>query len=123
VPPFTGPPSPYTESGDEKIISLSIVLLSAHFAAQVSAQSKLGTKLIVQTGHSSFAMPVGFSPDGRIFISRSGSNKNIKLCDVATGRELRTLLENASGMAQLSPDGRTVAYAGKGELSGCPCEF
>ncbi|NVN99085.1 MAG: caspase family protein, partial [Geobacteraceae bacterium] len=48
-------------------------------------------RLVVQTGHTKGVSSVVFSPDGRTFLSGSFSDKTLKLWDVATGKELRTI--------------------------------
>ncbi|MDR0314316.1 MAG: hypothetical protein LBI14_12070 [Treponema sp.] len=52
---------------------------------------------------------VAFSPDGRIIASLNGSGI-IKLWDVETGRELRTLTGFLDGVSlcRYSPDGRSI---------------
>ena len=47
-------------------------------------------EIFVQTGHSSSADSIAFSPDGRYVLSGSG-DKTLKLWEVATGREIRLL--------------------------------
>src|SRR5688572_27491023 len=47
-------------------------------------------ELVVQTGHSGWVYSVAFSPDGKLLASGS-SDQTIKLWDVATGTELRSL--------------------------------
>jgi hypothetical protein len=66
------------------------------------------------TGHADSVFTVAFSPDGRTLAS--GSSKPIKLWDVASGRELRTITGHANNniltnvwTVAFSPDGRTLA--------------
>ena len=47
-------------------------------------------RLVVQMGHSSSIELVTFTPDGRTLISQE-NDSTVKLWDVVTGREVRTL--------------------------------
>lgn len=118
-------------------ISLSLLLsivLGSSPAAQLrrDAEQKQDAaqepKLVVQTGHISDVMAVAFSPDGRL-LATAGFGTVIKLWEVATGRELRSLNDhtgvtirgsNQSILAgpelinalAFSPDGKTLASGG-----------
>jgi WD40 repeat protein len=52
---------------------------------------------------------VAFSPDGRAFLS-GGSDKTLKLWDIATGREIRTFVGHTDSVIAVafSPDGRNA---------------
>jgi WD40 repeat protein len=67
-------------------------------------------QLVVETGHTRPIRAVALSPDGRLLASAS-LDYEIKLWDVATGRELRTLYGHKGPVWSLafSPDGRELA--------------
>src|SRR5438445_3760580 len=69
-------------------------------------------ELIVQTGHSSSVEAIAFSPDGRL-IASIGGDAALKLWEVSTGRELRTLKGHSAGLTSVafSPDSKIVASA------------
>lgn len=74
---------------------------------------KLGfPDLTVPTGHPSAPNSVAFSPDGQILASGSGSM--IKLWDLKTGKELRTLKASThdGDSIAFSPDGKLLATGG-----------
>lgn len=65
-------------------------------------------RLVVRTGHSDTIGSVAFSPDGQILASREGGT--VKLWDVETGKEVRTLsVEDAVESVAFAPDGRMLA--------------
>jgi WD40 repeat protein len=80
-----------------------------------------GNGLRTLTGHSTWINSVAFSPDGRILASGSGllggdgvnANNAIKLWDVASGSELRTLIGHGAWVTAVafSRDGKLVGSA------------
>jgi WD40 repeat protein len=76
-------------------------------------------ELILQTGYT-FLGPNGmrFSPDGRLLATRSMMSSQVKLWDVSTGRELRTLVGGAGGLfAGMGVGGvQAMAFSRDGKL-------
>jgi WD40 repeat protein len=73
-------------------------------------------ELVVQTGHSELMRALAFSPDGKLLASGSWDNR-VKLWDVTTGRELRTLVGHAAHVEYVafSPNGRVLASGSPGD--------
>jgi WD40 repeat protein/uncharacterized caspase-like protein len=75
-------------------------------------------ELVVQTGHSGWIFSVAFSPDGKLLASGS-SDQTIKLWDVATGTELRSLRGHTYNVESIafSRDGKLlVSLSGGNEI-------
>src|SRR5262245_49892291 len=69
-------------------------------------------ELVVQTGHTTSINTVVLSPDGKLLASGS-SDASVKLWEVSTGRELRTMLGHEPKITALifTPDSKTLASA------------
>ena len=87
-------------------IWLSVFFLFT-FSLALTAQQ---LQLVVQKGHADGVKSVTFSPDGKTLASGS-SDQTIKIWDLASGRELRTLVGPSSNVTSVafSPDGKILA--------------
>jgi WD40 repeat protein len=90
--------------------------------AQTAARagSAVRPQLVLQTGYAFYgAERLVFSPDGRLLATTTFFSDQIKLWDVATGRELRTLSNGGAGQSTnvtalaFSPDSRRLAAGGR----------
>ena len=77
------------------------------YAGQPDAQPEC-----ILAAHADLIQDVAFSPDGKT-LATCGYDRLIKLWDVATGKELRTLTDHSDAVYGLcfSPDGRLLASA------------
>lgn len=97
-----------------KIILCSTLLLFI-FSHVVLAQKP---ELVLGSGHTESVRSLAFTPDGRILASGS-ADKTVKLWDVATGAELRTLGGSTQEVTSVafSPDGKVLATGFGGDVS------
>ncbi|MGH9971214.1 MAG: caspase family protein [Pyrinomonadaceae bacterium] len=91
-------------------VGLVVSVLLCVQTVQLWAQTP---ELVVQTGHSRPIISIAFSADGKMLATGS-TDHTIKLWDVATGRELRTLTGHSDGIGAVafSVNGKTLASAG-----------
>lgn len=77
------------------------------------AGGKEGPEIFVQLGHSESVNSIAFSPDGKYLLS-GGGDKTLKLWEVSTGREIRSLTGHTGWVssAAFSPDGKYIASGG-----------
>lgn len=68
----------------------NIVLCTTFLLLAISSDQAQQAQLVVQTGHSASVNSLAFSPDGRLLAS-GGADQAIKLWEVKTGHELRSL--------------------------------
>jgi len=91
------------------LLSISFFTAEAFCAGPpVPAGRSQGPDIFVQKGHSGPVSAIGFSPDGKYLVSGS-SDKNIKLWEVETGREIRTFTApDMVDFVAVSPDGKSL---------------
>jgi len=79
-------------------------------ASSASRDDESRPRLVVNVGHTTAVTSVAFSPDGRTLASGSWDH-TIKLWELATGREIRTLSGHTNWVCSVafSPDGRILA--------------
>lgn len=94
---------------------LTVLLLAfVSVQAQRRARDPIARAFVRQANHTARAYSVDFRRDGRLLVSGSWDG-TMKLWDVASGRELRTLAGHGWGIykAFFSPDGRRLASSSR----------
>src|SRR5437588_10349631 len=86
-------------------------------SAQVkTATPQSGPELVLQTSHTWRTETIAFTKDSRLMASSSGprGDGTVKLWEVSTRRQLRTIAGHADGVNAIafSPDGRWFASGG-----------
>ncbi len=101
---------PFHQSHSRWMISVCATMCWLGFAVIAFGQKP---ELAIQTGHSGYINAVAYSPNGRI-VASGGVDQTVKLWDVETGLEVRTLRGHSSAVQALrfSPDGRWLASGG-----------
>ncbi|PYS73262.1 MAG: hypothetical protein DMF69_05290 [Acidobacteria bacterium] len=90
---------------------LAVVLFPGNAGSNAQAPTRGQTtppELVLQAGHSIKVIAVALSPDSRVLASASADN-TIRLWDVSSGNELRTLSGHAGWV-------KAVAFSGDGKL-------
>ena len=103
----------------KRIVTITICcLLLMMFSQRLYAQSYSKPELYIKTGHIAPVYAVAVSPDNKLLAS-GGSDGNIKLWNIETGQEIRTLASQPTFISSLafSPDGKTLACLGGGFLT------
>jgi WD40 repeat protein len=82
-------------------------VLGGAVIGEARAEDRPKVEIIPQLGHSDAVQSVALSPDGRFALSGS-DDRTLKLWDVGTGKELRSLRGHGSHVKSVafSPNGR-----------------
>lgn len=95
--------------------SIRLALMIALLFLTITPAFSQRPELYVQTGHTLFSVySVAFSPDGKTLAS-GGMDNTIRLWDVSSGQELRTLTGHTDSVysVSFSPDGTILASGGR----------
>ncbi|MEO5954167.1 MAG: caspase family protein [Nitrospiraceae bacterium] len=110
---FTGPTIPeYRQPSDADIQQLTNRMMGKAPAKHASVSAD-GVQVVFQTGHASGIRTLALSPNGR-YIASSGQDATVKIWDVASGQEVRTLTGYGmlgSDMLAFSPDSTRLVTA------------
>jgi len=98
---------PFERIAMPALFRLLTLLLLLPFAAH--AQDKSAAEISVQLGHGGAVNAVAFTPNGRVLVS--GGGLDVKLWDIASGRELRPLPQPGKAVHSIavSPDENIIA--------------
>lgn len=89
--------------------------VSSHWSARVILWDLATGEIIREfAGHDGVVSSVNFSPNGKLLFSNCGSDRTIRIWDVATGKEIgRVVAEShCTRHSAISSDGRTVVSGG-----------
>ena len=108
----------YCQDSMEKhvmFLKRTLLFILSVFVLSCASQQRIQGTAVIQLAHSSAVNCVAFSKDGRLALSGSSDN-TLKLWEVATGREIRTLIGHSSPVTAVSfsPDDR-FALSGSGD--------
>ncbi len=94
------------------VLSLLAMVLSAISATNARAEKNGDVQIVSQLGHSETPYSIAIAHDGRIAIS-AGGDKTLKIWDLITGREIRTIKAHAGVINSIAiAPGGTMALSG-----------
>ena len=101
-----------------------VMTTSSIFGQQTSVTSQVRPELVLQTGVTSPASIVAFSPDGRLLASMNFFGGAIKLWEVASGHELYTInlgersaiTSSMNSAFAFTPDGNSIVSVAAGAI-------
>ncbi len=103
-----------TGTKEQRIVE-GVVPFDAGYLSSTTTKPPVGTTLLTYRGHSTGAMAISWSPDGR-HIAAGAGDKTVQVWDAATGQVLMTYPGHTAWVEAVawSPDGKRIA-AGAGD--------